>query len=279
MKIFWLQKEFYRNKHIPPSLSQKEKDKLRAISLMRETRDAGLVCRTFGMSRATLYRWLERFDPQDLTSIRDKSRRPKSLRKPLWTNDLLQAVKRLRQQYPRWAKDKIAVLLKGEGFQTSASTVGRIINHLKETGQLIEPKRRAVWAKRRAKRPYAVRKPRDYGITKPGDLVQVDTLDIRPVPDTSLKQFTARDIVSKWDVLQARSRATAKTAKDFLDTVERRMPFPIKAIQVDGGSEFFSEFEEACKLKGIKLFVLPPKSPKLNGHVERSKQNSYGGVL
>jgi transposase InsO family protein len=121
-------------------------------------------------------------------------------------------------------------------------------------------------------RPYAVRKPKDYEVTEPGDLVQVDTLDIRPVPDTVLKQFTARDIVSKWDALEARSRATAKTAKEFLDKAEKRMPFPIKAIQVDGGSEFFSEFEEACKQKGIRLFVLPPKSPKLNGCVERSNR-------
>uniref|UniRef100_UPI000567D086 integrase core domain-containing protein n=2 Tax=Meiothermus rufus TaxID=604332 RepID=UPI000567D086 len=44
---------------------------------------------------------------------------------------------------------------------------------------------------------------------------------------------------------------------------------PIRAIQVDGGSEFMAEFEEACCALGIALFVLPPRSPKLNGHVER----------
>ena len=48
------------------------------------------------------------------------------------------------------------------------------------------------------------------------------------------------------------------------------MPFPVKAIQVDGGSEFQGEFEEACKQHGILLFVLPPHSPKLNGYVERA---------
>ncbi|MBI4823958.1 MAG: transposase [Nitrospirae bacterium] len=273
MRIFWLQKEFYYLwKHAPPSLTPKELDRLRAISLWQETNNTGLVLRTFGMSRATLYRWLKRFDPKDLTSVKEQSRRPKNLRKPAWSYDLITAVKRLRQQYPRWAKDKIAVLLRGEGFETSASTVGRIINHLKKRGELIEPKRRVVSAKRRIQRPYAVRKPNDYTVIEPGDLVQVDTLDIRPVPDTAIKQFTARDMVSRWDVIEARSRATAKTAKDFLDAVEKRMPFPLKAIQVDGGSEFFSEFEEACKQKGIRLFVLPPKSPKLNGHVERSNR-------
>jgi len=48
------------------------------------------------------------------------------------------------------------------------------------------------------------------------------------------------------------------------------MPFPVKAIQVDGGSEFEATFEEECQKRGIKLFVLPPRSPKLNGAVERA---------
>ena len=47
------------------------------------------------------------------------------------------------------------------------------------------------------------------------------------------------------------------------------MPFPVTAIQVDGGSEFMAEFETACAERGIALFVLPPRSPKLNGCVER----------
>jgi len=41
---------------------------------------------------------------------------------------------------------------------------------------------------------------------------------------------------------------------------------------VDGGSEFMAEFEQACQEKGIRLFVLPPRSPKLNGHVERAQR-------
>jgi len=41
-------------------------------------------------------------------------------------------------------------------------------------------------------------------------------------------------------------------------------------VQVDGGSEFAAEFEKACREKRLPLFVLPPKSPKLNAHVERA---------
>ncbi len=45
----------------------------------------------------------------------------------------------------------------------------------------------------------------------------------------------------------------------------------MRAIQVDGGSEFQDAFEEECQKRSIKLFVLPPRSPKLHGHVERAQ--------
>ena len=46
------------------------------------------------------------------------------------------------------------------------------------------------------------------------------------------------------------------------------MPFPVRAIQVDGGAEFEAIFEGECQKRGIKFFVLPPRSPKLNGGVK-----------
>jgi transposase InsO family protein len=98
----------------------------------------------------------------------------------------------------------------------------------------------------------------------------VDTLDLRPLPGVILKHFTARDTVSRWDVLEVATRASAATAGRFLDCLQRRSPFSIRAIQVDGGSEFQAEFERECQRRGILLFVLPPRSPKLNGHVERA---------
>ncbi|KUK36016.1 MAG: hypothetical protein PWP44_1761 [Thermacetogenium sp.] len=58
-------------------------------------------------------------------------------------------------------------------------------------------------------------------------------------------------------------------AEEFLDELIKRSPFEIKAIQVDGGSEFYADFESACKEYRIKLFCSPPRSPKLNRIVER----------
>jgi hypothetical protein len=73
-------------------------------------------------------------------------------------------------------------------------------------------------------------------------------------------------------VLQAHTRATAQTATQFLDTLQPRMPFAIRAVRIDGAPEFAAEFEQACQQRGLHLFVLPPRSPQLNGAVERSKR-------
>jgi putative transposase len=254
-------------------LSPRVRERLQALSLWRESRDVGLVMRTFGVSRATLYRWRRRFDPKDLRTLESRSRRPRRVRRPKWNSELVLAVKRLRESYPRWGKMKLWVLLKQEGFQTSPSTVGRILSHLRQKGRLIEARRNAVSAKRRAvARPYAQRKPKGYVPRRPGDLVQVDTLDLRPLPGVTFKQFTARDVVSRWDVLEVFSRLSAACARRFLDTLASRAPFPIRAIQVDGGGEFRAGFEEECARRGILLFALPPHSPQLNGAVERAKR-------
>lgn len=130
--------------------------------------------------------------------------------------------------------------------------VGRTLSDLKRRGVLVEPLRSGVRHPRRSlrPRPYAVRKLRAYRALHPGDWVQVDTLDVRPLPGVIWKHFTARDVVSRWDVLEAHTRATAATATEFLDSLEQRMPFPIRAVQVDGGSEFAAEFEQLASNEG-----------------------------
>jgi putative transposase len=118
--------------------------------------------------------------------------------------------------------------------------------------------------------PYAVRRPWGLRVGHPGDLVELDTMDLRPVPGVVLQQFTARDVVSRWDVLGLASRATAVAATRMLDALAERMPFGVRAISVDGGSECMAGFEEACRARGITLHVLPPRSPTLHGSVERA---------
>jgi len=260
--------------HPAPTLSRPAKARLNAITYYyTHGQNVSLTARHFGLERSTLYRWLKRYDPRDLRTLEDRASCPHRRRRPTWTLEQVQAVRRLREQYPRWGKDKLVVLLRRDGVQMSTSMVGRILTYLKRTRQLVEPLRGGISARKRAtRRPYAIRKPKDYAVTEPGDLVQVDTLDVRPVPGVVLKHYTGRDMVSRWDVVELRRAATARTAQQFLDRLLERMPFPVRGIQVDGGSEFMAEFEEACQHKGLRLFVLPPRSPKLNGSVERAQR-------
>jgi putative transposase len=237
--------------------------------------NASLTARHFGYSRSTVHIWLRRYKASGIRGLEDRSRRPKHVRQPTWTEALVAEVRKQRQEHPTWGKDKLVVLLRRQGFAVSTSMVGRILTMLRRTGQLTKPDLRDPWIERRPQiRPYAVRKPRDYIPRVPGDLVQIDSADIRLLPGSVhwYKHFTARDVISRWDVLGVYGRATAITAKDFLEDVLVRMPGTVKAVQVDGGSEFKAEFEDACREKGLRLFVLPPRSPKLNGCVERAQR-------
>src|SRR5262252_1657406 len=79
-------------------------------------RNAALTCRYFGISRQTFYRWKRRYDPEDLRTLETGSHRPHRRRRPTWTVGQSERVRRLREQYPRWGKDKLAVVLRREGW-------------------------------------------------------------------------------------------------------------------------------------------------------------------
>jgi transposase InsO family protein len=254
-----------------PVLSREAKQRLKILDYAR-THSVAATCRHFGIARSTYYRWQRRYDPQHLSFLENRSSAPRRLRRPTWAPEHAAAVRQARERYPRWGKDKLAVVLKREGTVLSVSMVGRILGDLKRRQVLVEPKATRLRPHARHARPYATRKPKAFPVAAPGDLVQLDTMHLTPVPGIERRHFSAVDVVSRWSVTGVRARATAGTASDFLDELVARSPFPIKALQVDGGSEFMAEFEMACQERGLALFVLPPRSPKLNGHVERANR-------
>ncbi len=72
--------------------------------------------------------------------------------------ELLARIRALREQYPRWGKLKLVVLLRREGWTVSASTVGRTLSRLRRIGQLREPPVVRAGQHRRRRphpRPYA----------------------------------------------------------------------------------------------------------------------------
>jgi putative transposase len=255
-------------------LSRRAQNRLKVIRWHKERgRGVRATCRYWGVSTSTLYTWLRRYERSGRLGLEECSRRPHRVRKPTWGHDLVRAVHVLRERHPRWGKDKLAFMLRAAGSRCSTSMAGRILSALRESGELVEAPLKDPWQRTRpAKRPYAIRKPKHYTPVDPGDLVQIDSSDIRPLPGVIYKHFTARDVVSRWDVLDIYDRATASSAARFLDRLRTEAPYTIKAIQVDGGSEFKADFERLCEEHGIQLFVLPPRSPKLNGCVERAQR-------
>lgn len=239
-----------------------------AVARWHGARRAGLnadqAARAVGVPRATLYRWDKAPVP--------KSRRPHRVRRNCWSPALRAEVERLRLDFPMWGKDKLGPILRDQGFAVSNATVGRIIQNLIARGlvaRVTDLIRKAPRKKPPTKRPHAIRKPKGVSFEKPGDVIQIDTVSLTLAPNRGVKHFDAYDIHAKWTVARPYRNATAKNAADFLDKVIAEMPWPVKAIQIDGGSEFMAEFEDACAAKNIPLYVLPPRSPKLNGAVER----------
>ena len=230
----------------------------------RDGLTAEQAARAVGVSRASLYRWQARREPL--------SRRPRTPRLKTWTAALIAEVERLRADFPMWGRAKLGPLLRQGGFAVSDATTGRILAHLVERRRVsaVPTLRRRPRSHRwTARRKHALRLPKGLKPTIPDGLVQIDTLAVNLAPDRAIKHCTADHPVAKWTVGLAADRATAASAARFLDKVVAEMPFPVQAIQVDGGSEFKAEFEQACAKRAITLYERPPKRPQLNGAVER----------
>jgi transposase InsO family protein len=102
---------------------QRVKFVVRAVS-GEETMAA--LCRAFGISRPTGYRWRRRFEQAgSLTGVVERSRRPE--RSPWRTvPEREERVVALRRQYG-WGAKKIAVLLEEEGAPLTVTTINRIL--------------------------------------------------------------------------------------------------------------------------------------------------------
>jgi len=277
MQVFGLPGHVIRNGRVASRLIDAKTANIAATirrdALIRfyEARRHGLcaakAARAVGVSRASLYRWAKRLEPM--------SRRPHRPRRRAWPSALVRAIEELRADNPMWGKRKLAVLLRREGIAVSTSTVGRILRRLMDKGVVTPvPTLRRRPAGRRFRlmaRGHARRLPKGMKPTRPGELVQIDTLFVNLAPGRAVKHFTAYDPVAKWTLATIAGRATAQCARTILDKLLAEAPFQIAGVQVDGGSEFRAQFEDACRDNGLALYVLPPKRPQLNGHVERAQ--------
>lgn len=226
-----------------------------------------------GISRATYYRYKKNLKQLSL-GILPPSKRPKRLRKPIWNEAQKQLVLRIRRQNSTYGKHKIAIILKRDfDCEISESTVGRILKNLQNKGLILKSgsalrvKRKRNFRKGHAK-PWEYK---DYKKMVIGERVQIDHMTVSK-NGVCMKHFQAWDRRSKYIMADVYHNAKSSSAKRFLLDFVKKAPYKILSIQVDGGSEFMADFEEACQKLQIPLIVLPPSKPTYNGGVERGNR-------
>lgn len=225
------------------------------IATYHEIGDAGAVCRRFGISRPTLRKWLRRFDVHGAAGLNEQSRRPISSPAKKVSADVEQWVLSLRRERRLGVKRIRAELRRLHGAHLSPAVIHKVL--VRHELNVLPRRKRARHMPRRYSRPV------------PGDRVQMDVCKIR----SRLYQFTAVDDCSRYLVVGLARHASATATLAFLDQVLDQVPFAIQRIQTDRGTEFFAEkVQQRLMAETIKFRPIPPRSPHLNGKVERAQR-------
>ena len=107
----------------------------------------------------------------------------------------------------------------------------------------------------------------------PGHHVRVDVkfLQFKGADGRTRKryQFTAIDDATRIRALRIYERHNQQSAIDFIDEVVERFPFRIHTIRTDNGHEWQARFHWHVEDLGIRHVYIRPRSPNLNGTVER----------
>lgn len=280
MQVFGLHKSIYKlNRCVSPEESflspriENIREQLKTWNKLKNHSVPDLeIAQITGMSRSSFYRHKKAISIYGFKGLEIRSKRPNTLRQSTIHHEVISLILKLRQISPTYGKAKITVLLRRDhGVVLSESSVGRIITKLIAQGKI---KRSISSIRIKRKRKFTSHAKRwEYGMKaeNPGQLVQIDHMSVIK-HNLSMKEFSAWDPITKVMVSDVVSNASSSAAAKFLRKVVQAMPFPIRSIQVDGGSEFMKYFEEECKKLGIALFVLPPSRPQWNGGVERSNR-------
>jgi transposase InsO family protein len=116
------------------------------------------------------------------------------------------------------------------------------------------------------------RRPRQLHLFEtptPGDSVQVD-VKLVTIAGRMAYHDPALDDCPRYRVLRLYPRKDHHASLDFLAHVRRRLPFAIRQLHTDSGSEFPLAFALTVQAAGIHHRYIRPRRPQLNGKVERS---------
>lgn len=225
------------------------------------------LCRFYGVTRVTGYKWIERYELGGLEALRDQSRAPRRHPNevPAEMEDLVIAV---REKHPSWGAPKIHARLQGDhaGKHIPAeSTIGAI---LKRNGLTVPRKRRRP--SRPASEPLAHAEAAntvwcaDYkGWFRTADGRRIDPLTI----SDAYSRYLFR--------CQALPAADYARSKPVFEAAFREYGLP-ERMRTDNGAPFGSNGESGLTgltVWWIKLGIVPehiaPGKPQQNGRHER----------
>ena len=233
------------------------------LRVLRQGADEGnvaRVCRRFGISRKSFYKWKRRHAEGGDASLCDRPPTPHA--SPHATaRDVVSKILYLRQHYHFGAGRIAAYLRRFHQIAIAVSTVHRILTR---HGMARLPANQKH-------QPHGKRWQR-YEKPQPGHRLQIDVKFLERIPGTPrrLYQFTAIDDCTRIRVLKIYDACHQRTAIQFIDEVIRRLPFRIHVVQTDNGAEFQSQFHWHLETQDIRHVYIRPRTPRLNGKVERS---------
>ena len=229
------------------------------------------LCRRFGISPTTGYKWRDRFLKDGAEGLVEQSRRPRS--SPYQVDPKVeQTVVALRKSEPAWGARKLHRVLEKEGFSPlpSRSTVNRI---LRRNGliEVARPQRDLM----RFERPY------------PNDLWQMDFKGHFQTDEGRCHPLTCLDDHSRYSlgifVCSAEDRAQVQPC---LEKMFRTYGMP-KAILCDNGAPWGSP-SQSCSVTalgvwlwrlGIDVLHGRPYHPQTQGKLERFHRTLQAEVL
>lgn len=188
------------------------------------------LCRKYGISRKTGYKWIERFRQDGSVGLEDRSRRPKT--QALATSgEVVLRVLELRSEHPRWAGEKLRKLLVKELDEESVPSPRTIDRILERAGKTVKRTRRRRPAASVASVPLAADQPNDEwtvdfkGWWRTGDGARCEPL-------------TVRDAATRF-VLEIRVLPSTKGAlvRDVFEELFTLFGLP-RRIRSDNGSPF-----------------------------------------
>jgi transposase InsO family protein len=220
-------------------------------------------CRYFEVQKSTFYRWKNAFDREGEAGLVRKKpiagSHPRALRP-----EAVERVLHLRRTYHLGPQRIAWYLERYHGIKTSCSTVYRTLirNGMRRLPRNVG--RRALHTRRYAKQV-------------PGHHIQMDVkfLSLRAPDGKKVRryQYTAIDDATRIRALKVYSRHNQKSAMDFADYVIKKFPFRIHTVRTDRGHEFQAQFHWHVEDKGIRHVYIKPRTPQLNGKVERSHRS------